>query len=222
MPHTYLLAASQVTHHWHPGTHMASLGFLWIGFVNVAMLVAFLGAASRREHPNSTRVPRSCREPADRPFRPDASGEAVLVSDRDRDRAADIICDAVAEGRLSFEEGSTRVGRALASRTRGDILGVLQGLPCPEAVESRRRAVSAGAVTAILAVTAAALVQVFAGAWVAWPVAVAVLLPMALRRSGDASTGGAPERSAAGRPLPAGSGSGQPLCSLWRRGRSRA
>ncbi len=53
----------------------------------------------------------------------------VLVSDADRGRFADVIGDAFAEGRLTRDEYEERLSVAMAARTVGDLVPVLEGLP---------------------------------------------------------------------------------------------
>jgi DUF1707 SHOCT-like domain len=54
---------------------------------------------------------------------------AVLVGDRDRDRAAYALREHYASGRLSLDELAARTARVVAARSRGDILRALWGLP---------------------------------------------------------------------------------------------
>ena len=63
----------------------------------------------------------------------------TLASDAERERAADRLREAAGDGRLTTEELITRVDRAYAARTHGELEAVLTGLPSPEARPRRRR-----------------------------------------------------------------------------------
>jgi hypothetical protein len=54
---------------------------------------------------------------------------AVLASDAEREHAVNALREAAAEGRLTLEEFSTRVGTALTARTRNDLVAVTADLP---------------------------------------------------------------------------------------------
>jgi hypothetical protein len=62
----------------------------------------------------------------------------TLVSDGERERAVERLREAAGEGRLTTDEFSERLDRAYAVRTRGELDGVLDGLPKP-ALPRRRR-----------------------------------------------------------------------------------
>ncbi|MBO0821293.1 MAG: DUF1707 domain-containing protein [Nocardiopsaceae bacterium] len=53
----------------------------------------------------------------------------IRVSDADRDRAASLLREHHAEGRLTAEEFHDRLDRAYAARTRGDLDDLLEDLP---------------------------------------------------------------------------------------------
>ncbi|WP_407699205.1 DUF1707 SHOCT-like domain-containing protein [Streptomyces alkaliterrae] len=53
----------------------------------------------------------------------------VRISDADRDRVADLLRDALAEGRLTPEEHSERVEAAYRARTAGELEPLLRDLP---------------------------------------------------------------------------------------------
>jgi hypothetical protein len=63
------------------------------------------------------------------PEGPYGAAARVLVSDADRGRFADVIGDAFAEGRLTRDEYEERLSVAMAARTVGDLVPVLEGLP---------------------------------------------------------------------------------------------
>jgi hypothetical protein len=108
----------------------------------------------------------------------DAHGSAeVLASDLDRDQIVDRLAAAVGEGRLSFEEGTERIDRALRSRHLHELEQLVADLPILGAASSRpvphaghRRALAVGAVLVVLA---AVVLQVSTGLWALWPLVVA-------------------------------------------------
>lgn len=55
----------------------------------------------------------------------------MRVSDAERHEIADALSTHFADGRLDQEEFDERMGRAMASRTRGDLAGLLRDLPPP-------------------------------------------------------------------------------------------
>jgi hypothetical protein len=61
----------------------------------------------------------------------------LRASDAERERAADRLREAAAEGRLSAEELEGRLGRAFGARTRGDLEAVVADLPSPRRRSSR-------------------------------------------------------------------------------------
>jgi hypothetical protein len=67
--------------------------------------------------------PGSGRDPA---FGPD-----LLASNADRDVAADVLCAAVADGRITLDELDQRLGDVLSARTLRDIARVIADLPGP-------------------------------------------------------------------------------------------
>ncbi|MGW5851913.1 DUF1707 SHOCT-like domain-containing protein [Streptomyces sp. NPDC055254] len=56
---------------------------------------------------------------------------ALRASDADRDRIAQILGDAVAEGRLTTEEHSERLDSLYALKTVGELEGLVRDLPAP-------------------------------------------------------------------------------------------
>jgi hypothetical protein len=54
---------------------------------------------------------------------------ALLASDAERERVANLLGEAAGEGRLTLAEFSDRAGRAYASRTRGELEPLLADLP---------------------------------------------------------------------------------------------
>ena len=60
------------------------------------------------------------------PFQPEQR-----ASDADRDTAVDVLCSAVAEGRLTLAELDERVGAALSARTICELAALIADLPGP-------------------------------------------------------------------------------------------
>lgn len=58
-----------------------------------------------------------------------APGADLRASDADRDRIADILRDALAEGRLDASEHSERIDRAYAAKTLGELEPLVRDLP---------------------------------------------------------------------------------------------
>ena len=59
----------------------------------------------------------------------EAQHPAILAGDRDRDASIELLSGAVAEGRLTLEEFSDRVGLAHTARTREDLVRLTRDLP---------------------------------------------------------------------------------------------
>lgn len=57
------------------------------------------------------------------------SDQAMRASDRDRERAAEVLRDAYAVGRLDLEEFHDRAGAAYAAKTWGDLRNLTADLP---------------------------------------------------------------------------------------------
>jgi Domain of unknown function (DUF1707)/Domain of unknown function (DUF4190) len=56
-------------------------------------------------------------------------GPGMRASDNDRERAADVLKAALAEGRLDYEEHSDRLNQVMTSRTYGELVQVTSDLP---------------------------------------------------------------------------------------------
>ncbi|MFE0425249.1 DUF1707 domain-containing protein [Streptomyces sp. NPDC058953] len=71
--------------------------------------------------------------PVPAPATPSSSGVgssgAIRASDADRDRIADILRDALAEGRLDAEEHSERIEAVYRAKTLGELQPIVQDLP---------------------------------------------------------------------------------------------
>ena len=59
------------------------------------------------------------------------SNSRLRASDADRDRAASVLNEALAEGRLTAEEHSERLDSIYAAKTQADLVPVLDDLPVP-------------------------------------------------------------------------------------------
>jgi hypothetical protein len=55
--------------------------------------------------------------------------DRIRASDADRDRVADVLREALAEGRLTAEEHAERIEQVYASRTLGDLVPITSDLP---------------------------------------------------------------------------------------------
>jgi hypothetical protein len=75
-------------------------------------------AASGRGHPQKPVVPAE-------------SDRVIRASDADRDRIADILRDALAEGRLDAEEHSERIDAVYRAKTVGELEPLVRDLPAP-------------------------------------------------------------------------------------------
>lgn len=58
-----------------------------------------------------------------------APGAQLLVADRDREDAVHAIAMAMAEGRLTLEEGVVRIEAAVCARRHGELMALLDDLP---------------------------------------------------------------------------------------------
>ncbi|MET9432620.1 DUF1707 domain-containing protein [Streptomyces sp. NPDC006551] len=68
-------------------------------------------------------------EPAPAAPAPAAAGDSLRASDADRDRIADILRDALAEGRLDAEEHSERIDAVYRAKTVGELEPIVRDLP---------------------------------------------------------------------------------------------
>jgi hypothetical protein len=68
-----------------------------------------------------------------------SSREALRASDEDRDRIAERLREAAAEGRLLIEELEQRLGAALSARTYGELEELIADLPGPRLLTRPRR-----------------------------------------------------------------------------------
>ncbi|GAA1352664.1 DUF1707 SHOCT-like domain-containing protein [Streptomyces beijiangensis] len=101
--------------------------------------------------------PHPPQAPARQPQAP-----AIRASDADRDRIADILREALAEGRLTAEEHSERIDSVYRAKTLGELEPLVEDLPAPGAGPQRDPAPAAFAsADPNLPVTAESLVAVF-------------------------------------------------------------
>lgn len=73
----------------------------------------------------------SLRKREQQPLIPPVAEADIRASDADRDRVADILRDALAEGRLSTEEHSERLDGVYAAKTVGELEPFVRDLPVP-------------------------------------------------------------------------------------------
>ncbi|MCK2143397.1 DUF1707 domain-containing protein, partial [Streptomyces sp. WAC00276] len=73
--------------------------------------------------------PQSSSEAAQPPPAPPTAEAELRASDADRDRIADLLRDALAEGRLTAEEHSERIDGVYAARTLGELEPLVRDLP---------------------------------------------------------------------------------------------
>jgi len=97
----------------------------------------------------------------------------LLVSDAERDEAAERLRQAGGEGRLTPEELEQRLGRAFGARTRGELDALVADLPAPprrqRAPRSRRPELTVFASTSLLLIAIWAL-SGMGYFWPAWPI----------------------------------------------------
>jgi hypothetical protein len=108
------------------------------------------------------------------------SGPPVRASDRERDEAANLVSQAIGEGRLSIEEGVQRIEAVLRSRHRHELGGLVADLPTRASATITRPLSFAQPrmwllVVAAAVIAAAVLVQALVGLWELWPLALVAL-----------------------------------------------
>ncbi|UYQ64167.1 DUF1707 domain-containing protein [Streptomyces peucetius] len=75
-----------------------------------------------------------------KPAAPPAQDGAIRASDADRDRIADILRDALAEGRLDAEEHSERIDAVYRAKTVGELEPIVRDLPAAGSRSATARA----------------------------------------------------------------------------------
>lgn len=95
----------------------------------------------------------------------EAAGVSVRASDADRDRVADILREALAEGRLDAEEHSERIDAVYRAKTLGELEPVVRDLPAGRSAEQAAPASAAYRTEAPACATGAKdnLVAIFSG-----------------------------------------------------------
>ncbi len=168
----------------HPWHHYLVAGAastleLVLPFLVVALLI---GAGHRGADWARTRLSRrsSRATPVGVAPRTARAVSPVLASDRERDETASLVSRAIAEGRLSIEEGMQRIDAVLRSRHRHQLGALVADLPTPHPSTVTRPFTSTPLRAGLLAVTAAVvlaavLVQALVGLWELWPFAVLTL-----------------------------------------------
>jgi hypothetical protein len=176
--------AGYANHPWHHylAVGPASLLELILPFLVIALMG--LLAATGRWGADQTRAQlsrRRARAASPRTVTVEAhSISPVLASDLERDEAADLVSQAIGEGRLSIEEGVQRIEAVLRSRHRHEIGSLVADLPTRTSATITRPLTVARLRVALLVVAAAALfaavlVQALVGLWELWPLAVVAL-----------------------------------------------
>jgi hypothetical protein len=167
-------------HYWQGGP--ASLLELVLPFLVIA-LFALLVAAGRwgANQAKSLLVRWKARAASPQAVMLEAhSGPPMLASDSERDEAANLVSQAIGEGRLSMEEGLQRIDAVLRSRHRHQIGSLVGDLPAPASATLIRPRTFTQPRTGLLVVAAAVifaavLVQALVGLWELWPLAVVAL-----------------------------------------------
>lgn len=93
----------------------------------------------------------------------------VRASDAERERVSHILETAVAEGRLTPDEGGERLATASAARFRDELAGLVADLPAPDPRPAPRRRMVGGAVAAVLFVALLLGVWMAVGVRLFWP-----------------------------------------------------
>lgn len=191
---------------WTSATTLSSVAYFWLGMLNVTVLIVFLSVAFRRDISRDRRHARAsesdspltglaaeARSGADESAAGDAGTTAtlqpaalpdrvgrLLVSDAERDHATNRVCRAIAEGRLTIDEGMARVDKILHVRRRATLEPIVADIPAePDAAPRTPPGIFALRAVAVIFVLGAIALQVLVGAWALWPVAVASLVPLA-------------------------------------------
>ncbi len=178
-----------VAHQWSGGVP-SIVGVFWVGFWLAGLWLTLSAATWWREHrPGSRPGGHMGRRPVPSPRSSPPSTtpivRAVLASDAEREATSRVVAHAIGEGRLSLDEGRQRIDAAYGARHRHELAELVGDLP--SAIQSSDRSSLAAprrlglpAAAATLAIVAA-LVQVVAGVWELWPVAVLALGALAWR-----------------------------------------
>ncbi|WP_042368647.1 DUF1707 SHOCT-like domain-containing protein [Streptacidiphilus neutrinimicus] len=99
---------------------------------------------------------------AGRPFAEPAEGD-MRASDADRERVAEALRDAYAEGRLDAEEHSQRLDAAYAAKTLGELVPLTRDLPVHDGVRPKPAAAPAPAQEPVPASGSNEIVAIFGG-----------------------------------------------------------
>ncbi len=101
-----------------------------------------------------------------------AGDENLRIGDAERERVRDILQRHAAEGRLTLDELSDRLGEVYAARTAADLDRALRELPPPprdRRSERRWRSAPPPAIFAALLIGVWALLAATTGTWFFWP-----------------------------------------------------
>lgn len=96
-------------------------------------------AAEPAPRPSERPASRPSAQPASRAFADPAEGD-LRASDADRERVAEALRDAYAEGRLDAEEHAQRLDAAYAAKTVGELVPLTRDLPAHDQVHPRSAA----------------------------------------------------------------------------------
>lgn len=163
----------------------------WLGLPNVLLVVAFLAAPLRGGRASGAGGERRADDAGHASGGPSRTGPgappterrpAPRASEADREATAATVRRAMAEGRLTLDEGVARLDAAFDARHRGQLDELVADLPPePRRLGMRRSGVARDLRDfAVLAVVAAAVVQGLTGLWALWPIAVGTLALLAL------------------------------------------
>jgi hypothetical protein len=171
-------------HPWHHYLAGGPASLLALSVLPLGLLLLVGACSAGRRVANLVERRRSSAGPAQGGARSTRAVRAILASDAERDETARRVSHAIGEGRLSIDEGGERIDAVLRARHRHELARLVADLPALAparpaqlAAASARSALLLGA-SAVVA--AAVLLQVIAGMWELWPVAVVALGTVAL------------------------------------------
>jgi DUF1707 SHOCT-like domain len=170
-------------HPWHHylATGPASLLELVLPFLVIALFVLLVAAGQwGANRAKALLISHKARAASPNVMLEAHSGPPVLASDRERDQAANLVSQAIGEGRLSIEEGMQRIDAVLRSSHRHEIGTLVADLPTRASASLTRplafTQLRMGLLVVAAAVTlAAVLFQALVGVWELWPLAVVAL-----------------------------------------------
>ncbi|MBO0871337.1 MAG: DUF1707 domain-containing protein [Micromonosporaceae bacterium] len=120
-----------------------------------------------------------------------ADPRRVRASDPEREEVVAMLRAAVAEGRLSLEEGDERMAKAYAAKYREELGPLTADLPdggrealwrTPEALHAMRRRLRLHGVSVVAVAGALVALWILSGAHFFWPLIPLIILGLSLRR----------------------------------------